>query len=135
MKLYCGKNSKGQWKASADLSKVEKFASLFECEVPVVHNNKVYMIKTYYGFDYNYGSITNPICDVVRVEHKLYHSVNSARKSELWTEALNKAKENPEKFHVSDFNIASDAGGEPFMYGDVMQDKFNRSIIPVKVIY
>jgi len=56
MKLYCGKNLNGIWKASLNEAKVDKFSDLFESDVDVIHNNKVYMIRIYHGYDYNYGS-------------------------------------------------------------------------------
>lgn len=134
MKLYCGKNKKGIWKASLDESKLSKFDNVFESEVDTINNNKVYLIKTYYGFDYNYGSTINPIYDVIRYVYQLYHSVSAAKKNEVWNEREKLAKEDPGKYHITPFSIASDDFGEPFMYGDVMQGKFNMEIIGVKVI-
>lgn len=43
MKLYCGKNRKGVWKASLDESKVSKFSDVFESDVETIHNDKVYI--------------------------------------------------------------------------------------------
>lgn len=132
--IYCGRNRRGIWKASEDESKVERFDKLFETEVTgTIHNNKVYMITVYHGFDYNYGG--NPgICDDTRHVSKVFHSVSAARKDPVWQSYLNKAKENPKEHHVSDFRIASDAFGEPFSYGDVMEGKFNAQIIGVRLI-
>lgn len=83
MKLYCGKNRKGIRKASLDESKVDKFSDLFESDVDVIHNNKVYMIRTYCGYDYNYDSLRNPIYDVVEYVYQLFHSVLSAKKCDV----------------------------------------------------
>lgn len=134
MKLYCGKNKKGVWKASEDESKLAKFSSVFESDVETVHGNRVYMIRIYYGFDYNYGSMTNPIYDVINVCHKLFHSVHAAKKADVWKEREKLVKEKPDEYHVTPFSIASDDGGSPFIYGDVMGDKFNMEIIPIRVI-
>ena len=117
-----------------DESKLYKFADVFECEVETIHNDKVYMIKTYYGFDYNFGSMTSPIRDVVEYVHQLYHSVSAAKKNDIWKEKEKLVKENPEKYHVTPFSIASDSCGVPFWYGDVMEGNFNMEIIGVKVI-
>lgn len=134
MKIYCGKNRKGVWKASLDRMKLEKFYPVFSCEIETVYNNKVYMIQTYYGFDYNYGSEVNPMYNVIRHVPEVFHSVHSAKKNQAWEEKEKLAKENPEKYHTTPFSIASDNGGEPFEYGDVMEGKFNMEIIGVKVI-
>lgn len=53
VKVYYGKNKKGQWKVSLDLEKISRFKELRECEVETIHNNRLYMIKTYHGFDYS----------------------------------------------------------------------------------
>lgn len=134
MKIYCGQNRKGIWKASLDETKLRKFDKVFESEVKTIHNNKVYMIQIYYGFDYNYGFSFNQIYDVIRCVPELFHSVSAAKKNEIWEERENLAKVEPEKYHITPFSIASDDFGESFVYGDVMQDKFNMKIIGIKVI-
>lgn len=134
MKIYCGRNRKGTWKASLNKSKLYKFGDIFECEVETIHNDKVYMIKTYYGFNYNFNSMKNPISDVVEYVYQLYHSVSAAKKNDIWKKRERLAKESPEKYHVTPFYIASDSFGKPFMYGDVMEGNFNMEIIVVKVI-
>lgn len=107
---------------------MSKFDRIFESEVETIHNEKVYMIQTYYGFDYN------PICDVIKYVPELFHSISAAKKNEIWKERENLVKAEPEKFHITPISIASDDFGEPFVYGDVMQDKFNMKIIGIKVI-
>lgn len=134
MRLYCGMNRKGLWKASLDEAIMEKFANVFESEVETIHNSKVYMIRTYYGFDYNYSSSINPVFDVNRYVWQLFHSVSAAKKNKIWKEREKLAKENPKDYHVTPFSIASDDYGEPFAYGDAMMGKFNMEIIGVKVI-
>lgn len=134
MKIYCGKNRKGVWKASLDKTKLSKFDRVFESEVETIHNDKVYMIQTYYRYDYIYGSSFNPIYDVVIHVPELFHSVSAAKKNEIWKERENLAKAEPEKYHTTPFSIASDNFGEPFVYEDVMRDKFNMKIIGIKVI-
>lgn len=134
MKLYCGRNRKGVWKASLDESKLGRFDNVFESEVETIHNDKVYMIRTYYGYDYNYGSTVNPIYNDIRYNQILYHSVSAAKKDEIWKKRETVAKEKPGDYHVTPFSIASDDYGEPFIYGDAMQGKFNMKIIGVKVI-
>lgn len=134
MKVYCGRNRKGVWKASLDESKVFKFDNVFECEVDVIHNNKLYMIEIYHGFDYNYYSESNPIYNDTKYVFQLYHSVSAAKKNDVWKEKEKLYKENPTQYHVTPFSIASDYYGEPFVYGDVMENKFNMQIIGIKVI-
>lgn len=130
--LYYGKNRRGEWKASLDFEKVSKFQELRECEVETIHSNKVYMIRTYRGFDYSWG-ITSSIVDVITVS-KLFHSVHAAKKADVWAKAASLAQANPSDFHVDAFSIASDDGGAPFITGDVMEGKFNMTIIPIRVI-
>lgn len=130
MKIYCGKNRKGVWKASLDESKVRKFDDVFESEVETIHNDKVYLIRTYYGFDYGVQSIY----DVVKYVPQVFHSVLAAKKNDIWKEREKLAKENPEKYHVTPFSIATDDFGEPFMYGDAMAGNFNMQIISVRVV-
>lgn len=130
MKLYCGRNRKGVWKASLDESKVERLDSLFETEVETIHNNKVYMIKVHRGYDYGYSSIY----DVTNYVYQLFHSVHAAKKNEVWQKNEKLAKEKPSEFHVTPFSIASDDYGSPFISGDVMEGKFNMEIIGVRVI-
>lgn len=133
MKLYYGKTRKGYWLASTNESKL-KMPEVFVSEVKTVNNNKVYMATIYKGFDYNYGSTTNAIYDVIN-HTKLYHSVSELKKEcTLWIEAEKLAKENPKEYHVTGFSIASDDCGEPFDFGDCMSGKFNIKIIAVKVI-
>lgn len=134
MKIYCGKNKKGVWKASLDESKLYRFDHVFECDVETIHNNRLYMIKTYYGFDYDYYSETNPIYSDTKYIFQLYHSVSAAKKNETWKAREKLAKENPDQYHVTLFSIASDSYGEPFTYGDVMEGKFNMQIVPIRVI-
>ena len=92
------------------------------------------MIKTYYGFDYNYGSTINPISDVIEYDFNLYHSVGAAKKSKLWSDRERLATEKPEDFHVTPFSITTDDGGSPFIYGDAMGGNYNISIYPVRVL-
>lgn len=134
MKLYCGRNRKGVWKASFDEEKLSRFEDVFESEVETVHNNKVYMIHAYHGYDYNYGSEINPIFDVNRYVYQLFHSVSAAKKHETWKKREQLAKDNPKEYHVTPSSIASDDFGEPFTYGDAMSGKFNMEIIGVRVI-
>lgn len=130
MKIYCGKNRRGYWKASTDYDKIEHLSDVFECDVETIHNNKVYMIKCYYGFDYLYPGIV----DVITYYPKAFHSVTAAKKSNDWKSREKLAKENPEKYIVSPFSIASNVLDEPFEYGDVMEGNFNMEIFGVKVI-
>lgn len=132
MKIYCGKNRKGVWKASLDKNKVSKFDEVFESEVETIHNGKAYMIKTYCGFDYGYSSGT--IHDVISHVPQLFHSVSAAKKSDIWRTREGLVKENPSKYHVTPFSIATDDFGHPFVYGDAMSGNFNMEIFTVKVI-
>lgn len=133
MKLYCGRNRKGVWKASFDEQKIEKFYPMFESEVETFHNNTVYMIRTYYGYDYDFTE-GGGISDCYQYVYELFHSVSAAKKHQIWKERERLAKENPEKYHITPFSIASDDSGEPFDYGDAMCGKFNMEIFRVRVI-
>lgn len=132
MKLYCGRNRKGVWKASLDEEKLSMFEDVFESEVETVHNNKVYMIQTYYGYDYAYDF--SRMYDVIKHVYELFHSASAAKKHDVWKKREQLAKEKPEEYHVTPFSIASDDFGEPFTYGDAMSGKFNMEIIGVRVI-
>lgn len=134
MKLFCGRNRKGVWKASFDEEKLSRFEDVFETEVETVHNNKVYMIHIYHGYDYNYDSEINPIFDVDRYVYQIFHSVSAAKKCETWKKREQLVKDKPEEYHVTPFSIASDDFGKPFIYGDAMSGKFNMEIIGVRVI-
>lgn len=137
MKVYVGRNHKGTYKASLDKEKLAKFDNVFETELPIIHNNKVFIIKTYYGYDYEYGFGTcygSHIRDVVTVVTTAFHSVTSAKKSKTWKTKEKLAKENPEKFHVTPFSITSDDCGSPFICGDTMLGMFNMEIIAVRLI-
>lgn len=133
MKVYCGKNLKGKWKASLDIEKIKKFKDIFESEVPQINGNRVWMIKVYRGYDNDY--INNRIVPVESYHQQLFHSVASAKKSDIWQKYLLIAKNDAKHHHISDFCIASDDNmGQPFEYGDIMDGKFNIKIIPVMVI-
>lgn len=135
IKIWCGKNKKGEWKASLDENKLSKFSDVFDDEIPQVNNNHVYIIRIYNGFDYCFGNIGSSIKDDVRYPRKVFHSVSAARKSEQWKIREAEAKKEPEKFIVSYNQIASkDCFGQPFNYGDVMEGKFNLEVIPVRVV-
>ena len=131
-KIYFGENRKGTWKASFDKEKIIKFDN-FTCikfSEPI-HLNKLYMIRKYYGFDYDYsaGGI------ISRYEYStLFHSIMAAKKSKSWIEVEKLAKERPKDYIVQDRMIATDCGGEPFIYGDVMEGKINAEIIVVPLI-
>ena len=131
MKIYCGKNLKGKWRASIDESKIKKLGNLFSCELEQIHNGKVYMVTCYSGYDFD-----NARCRIQNVERysKLYHSVRASKNDMIWTEAVAESEKNPENFHVTDFSIASDDDtGSPFTYGDVKEGKFNVKIIGIRV--
>lgn len=134
MVLFCGKNLRGIWKASTDKTKIDKFDNFFECELDDegVHNDKVYMIITYHGYDYDYSDLGGVVD--VRTHSTLYNSMASAKKSTKWRAAEKRVEENPKDYHVTLYSIASDHYGSPFTYGDVAEDKFNMKIIGVKIV-
>lgn len=126
--VYCGKNKRGVWKASLDRSKIWKYDDQFECNLEKVHD-KVYMLTVYYGFDYGVSTIY----DVIK-HSPLYHSMSAAKKDGFWVAKEKLAKENPDKYHVTPYSIASDDCGVPFTYGDSMDGNFNMKIIGIKLI-
>ena len=80
MKLYYGKDVRGIYKASLNYDTIRRYSSdgnISSGDVPVIHNGKVYLIKTLYGTD----PITN---EMVEATTGPYHSVSSAEKSESW---------------------------------------------------
>lgn len=133
--VWVGCNRKGVWKASANKYDLEKFDKLFIGGVNSIFNHKIYGIKIYYGYDYNYGG-KPAIFDVVNVIPRVFHSVTEAKKDSAWKEREELAKNKPLEYVVSDFGIASKDewdGGE-FLYGDVMEGRFNMRIFPIRVI-
>ena len=135
MKIYFARNKRGIWKASLDKSAFTRCNEVFSCEVADIHNNRVFMIKTYYGFDYDLEIKHGGMIDSMKYSDKVYHSVSSAKKSETWKAAEKLAKENPNDYYVTPFSIASDDGtGSPFVFGDIMENKFNMQIFPIRVI-
>ena len=137
MKIYCAQNARGRWKASKTYKKISRKLNNFmvtEIDDYLVHD-KVYLVEIYYGFDYNYDSMVNPIYNVIGHSNRVYYSINSLKMNdEIWKKYEKIAKEDPEHYHITDFSIASDYGGQPFEYGDVMEDKFNMRIINLKLL-
>lgn len=128
--IYFGRNKRGIWKASLDLSKVNRMREFnsVEVEKDQFHNNKMYMVTVYRGCDYSDCGICN-----VTAHTSLYASVNKAKHSDMWKQAMEEYKKAPEKFHKTEISITSDDNGQPFTYGDVMQGMFSMKIIGVKV--
>ena len=133
IRVYYGRNRQGRWKASPIKSKIANFEDIhYEDISEPIHLNKLYMIRTYFGFDYDYSS--GKIHERYAFS-QLYHSVMAAKKDERWVEAETLAKRNPEGFLVGNRMISTNYGGEPFYDGDVMEGNFNTEIITVPVIY
>ena len=133
--IWIGKNRRGVYKASLDEDTLNKFENVWCSSVKMVNNDRVYMISVYHGYDYNYGG--NPaIYDVHSTCSQLFHSVTEAKKSKFYNEYLKKAKENPDEHIITNFGIAckGDFEDDEFLYGDVMENKWNLSIKPVRVI-
>lgn len=128
--VYFGRNKRGIWKASLDVSKVNRMGDFnsVEVEKDQFHNNKMYMVTVYRGCDYSDCGMYN-----VTAHTSLYASVNKAKHSDMWKQAMEEYKKAPEKFHKTEISIASDDNGQPFTYGDVMQGMFSMKIIGVKV--
>ena len=47
MKIYCGRNRKGKWKASLNRENIIKFQDIFETDILQINGNRVWMIKLY----------------------------------------------------------------------------------------
>ena len=80
MKLYYGRDVRGIYKASLNYDTIRRYlfdGNISSGDVPVIHNGKVYLIKTLYGTD----PITN---EMVEATSGPYYSVSSAEKSESW---------------------------------------------------
>ena len=135
MKVYCGRSKKGIWKASLDRSKIESLYLLFETDLEIVHS-KVYFIEVYYGYDYGLraGTTNTYVLKDVISHSQLYHSICSLKKNDkFWKEQMKAVEENPDDYIVTPVSIASNCNGQPFIYGDVMEDKFNARIIGVPI--
>ena len=133
IRVYYGRNRHGRWRASPIKSKVANFSDIsYEDISEPIHLNKLYMIKTYFGFDYDYstGRVHNRYA-----YSQLYHSVMAAKKDDRLIEAEMLANRNPEGFLVESRMISTNCGGEPFFDGDIMEGNFNTEIITVPVIY
>ena len=77
MKLYYGKDVRGIYKASLNYDTIRRYSfdgNISSGDVPVIHNGKVYLIKTLYGTD----PITN---EMVEATSGPYYSVSSAEKA------------------------------------------------------
>ena len=137
MKIYCALNDRGRWKASKTYKKISRKLNNFMVtgiDDYLVHD-KVYLVEIYYGFDYNYDSMVNPIYNVIGHSNRVYYSIHDLKMNdEIWKKYEKIAKEDPENYHITDFSIASDNNGQPFTYGDVMEDKFNMRIINLKLL-
>lgn len=82
MKLYYGRDVRGIYKASLNYDTIRRYSfdgNISSGDVPVIHNGKVYLIKTLYGTD----PITN---EMVEATSGPYYSVSSAEKSESWNQ-------------------------------------------------
>lgn len=133
--IWIGKNRKGVYKASLDEDTLNRFEDVWCSSVKMVNNDRVYMIRVYRGYDYNYGG--NPaIYDVYTTCSQLFHSVTEAKKSKFYKEYLDKANEKPDDHIITNFGIAckEEFGDDEFLYGDVMENRWNLSIKPVRVI-
>lgn len=133
--IWIGKNRKGVYKASLDEDTLNRFENVWCSSVKMVNNDRVYMISVYHGYDYNYGG--NPaIYDVYSTCSQLFHSVTEAKKSKFYKKYLDKANENPDDHIISNFGIAckEEYGDDEFLYGDVMENRWNLSIKSVRVI-
>ena len=130
MKIYCGRNRKGMWKASLDEEKLSRFEDVFESEVETIHNNKVYMIRVYRGYEYQGDEIK----DVYGYIRKAFHSVSSAKKHKRWRELEELVKRFPDYYYRTSRTIASDDDGVPFTYGSVSIGGFRAEIIVINVI-
>lgn len=131
MKIYCGRNRNGVWKASLDETKLDRFSNVFESEVETFCDGIVYMIRVYCGYDYDYR---DQLFGVVKYVRKAFGSVSEAKKDDVWEERAQIARENLNEYHVAPLSIASDDSGEPFVIGDAMMGKFNMKICEVQVI-
>ena len=128
MVIYYGRTKDGFWKASPNPQMLNGVTvDLHQTNLQTVNNNKVYMIVTYHGYDYDYytGNI-----NTVESFSKLFHSVHSAQNSDKWRDY----KAVPDVHDISPIEIASDNNGEPFIQGSILCGKFHAKIIGLKLI-
>jgi hypothetical protein len=132
MKIYYGRNRKGDYKASLNPERLAKFQDVKSVDIDEKKfHNRLFMVQLYLGYDYpGFGVEIQNVLSYSRP----YHSVTAAKKDSLWKDKEKLLKENPNDYHSDDFFIASDDCGEPFSYGDCFQNMFRVSIIPIRII-
>lgn len=71
MKIHCGKNRKGEWKASLERSKLGEPDFIFSSDIDFFCNNGVYVIDTYSGFIARaFGSVNKAVEFLIKTEEK-----------------------------------------------------------------
>lgn len=130
MKVYCGRNSRGAWKASLDEKKLDNFDDVFESYIKAIHGNKTYMIQFCFGCDCDRGGCF----DAIRYVRRVFYSVSEAKKHKEWVKREQMAKGNPQKFHITPFSIESNDFGDPFISSYLRSKQFSIEIIRVSVI-
>ena len=123
--IWFGRNKKGIWKASFDKSHIDKLGNLTQCKIDAnkIHDDKVYMCVGYYG--YVYDADVNKFGKAVEDNSIVYHSVNAARNSAIWTKAEKYMEQHPENpYYNNKFCMRSNDENE----------KFNIRIIGVKIV-
>ena len=123
LKLYCGQDAHGVWKASKRLEALHNFTNIFSSDIDeaALQDNTVYMAVAYYG----YGTI----CDTV-----LYTSIDDARQEAEWKKLYEKAKALPNKYRVTPISISSISKGKAFEVGDTTKNGFQWRVIDVNLI-
>lgn len=127
LKLYCGQDEQGVWKASRHLEALKGFTNIFSSDIDEVklQDNTVYMAVAYYG----YGTIYDMLFDIV-----LYTSIDEARQEAEWKKLYEKAKALPNKYRVTPISISSINKGKAFEVGDTTKNGFQWRVIDVNLI-
>lgn len=128
--IFYGQTKNGKWRASKDRKKLRSVKTLFSQELQNVTDH-VYLVKTYYGYErtYRYDS---DFLDRIRYSG-IYPSIPELKKSEDWTKFEKIAVADPTEHIITDYSIASNDRGTPFVFGDIMLDMFNTKIVEVPI--
>lgn len=127
LKLYCGQDAHGVWKASKRLEALHNFTNIFSSDIDEarLQDNTVYMAVAYYG----YGTIYDMLFDIV-----LHTSIDEVRQEAEWKKLYEKAKALPNKYRVTPISISSINKGKAFEVGDTTKNGFQWRVIDVSLI-
>lgn len=127
LKLYCGQDAHGVWKASKRLEALHNFTNIFSSDIDEarLQNNTVRMIVGYYG----HGTCWSLSFDTV-----LYCTVDDAKHDADYAALQKVAEHHPDKYSVTPISISSVNKGKAFEVGDTTKNGFQWRVIDVELI-